>query len=94
MLIVGMAVGIAAVVGTLRFLYSWGVKPVIYLSLIPTLALSIYVMSNPFLSNVLGLAWDSGAVSTGPVTVPWCCRWVSAWLLPRARPLRCPVSVS
>ena len=80
MLIVGMAVGIAAVVGTLQFLYSWGMKPVIYLSLIPTLALSIYVMSNPFLSNVLGLAW--------------CCRWVSAWLLPRARPLRCPVSVS
>ena len=45
-------------------------KPVIYLSLIPTLALTIYVMGNPFLSNVLGLAWDSGAVTTGPVTVP------------------------
>jgi hypothetical protein len=27
-------------------------------------------MGNPFLSNVLGLAWDSGAVTTGPVTVP------------------------
>ena len=69
-LIVGMGVGIAAVVGTLRFLYSWSMKPVIYLSLIPTLALTIYVMGNPFLSNVLGLAWDSGAVTTGPVTVP------------------------
>lgn len=69
-LIVGMGVGIAAVVGTLRFLYSWSMKPLIYASLIPTLALTIYVMGNPFLSNVLGLAWDSGAVTTGPVTVP------------------------
>ena len=69
-LIVGMGVGVAAVIGTLRFLYSWSMKPVIYLSLIPTLALTIYVMGNPFLSNVLGLAWDSGAVTTGPVTVP------------------------
>jgi hypothetical protein len=69
-LIVGMGVGLAAVVGTLRFLYSWSMKPVIYCTLIPTLALTIYVMGNPFLSNVLGLAWDSGAVTTGPVTVP------------------------
>ncbi len=69
-LIVGMGVGVAAVVGTLRFLYSWSMKPVIYLSLIPTLGLTIYVMGNPMLSNVLGLAWDSGAVTTGPVTVP------------------------
>ena len=27
-------------------------------------------MGNPSLANVLGLAWDSGAVTTGPVTVP------------------------
>lgn len=69
-LIVGMGVGLAAVLGTLRFLYSWSMKPVIYGTLIPTLALTIYVMGNPFLANVLGLAWDSGAVTTGPVTVP------------------------
>jgi hypothetical protein len=69
-LIVGMGVGFAAVIGTLRFLYSWSMKPVIFATLIPTLALTIYVMGNPYLSNVLGLAWDSGAVTTGPVTVP------------------------
>lgn len=69
-LIVGMGVGLAAVIGTMRFLYSWSMKPVIYCALIPTLALTVYVMGNPFLSNVLGLAWDSGAVTTGPVTVP------------------------
>lgn len=69
-LIVGMGVGLAAVIGTMRFLYSWSMKPVIYCALIPTLGLTVYVMGNPFLSNVLGLAWDSGAVTTGPVTVP------------------------
>jgi len=45
-------------------------KPEIYSALLPTLALTIYVTGNPILSNVLGLAWDSGAVTTGPVTVP------------------------
>jgi len=69
-LIVGMGVGLSAVIGTMRFLYSWSMKPVIYCALIPTLGLTVYVMGNPFLSNVLGLAWDSGAVTTGPVTVP------------------------
>ena len=69
-LVVRMGVGLAAVIGTLRFLYSWSMKPLIYCTLIPTLALTVYVMGNPALANVLGLAWDSGAVTTGPVTVP------------------------
>ena len=32
--------------------------------------LTIYVWSNPDLRTILGLAWDCGAVTTGPVTVP------------------------
>lgn len=69
-LIVGIGVGVAAVLGTMRFIYGWSLKPYIYLSLIPTIALTIYVMLNSDLSSILGLAWDSGAVTTGPVTVP------------------------
>ncbi|KIM11271.1 MAG: hypothetical protein KU37_06405 [Sulfuricurvum sp. PC08-66] len=69
-LIVGMGVGLAAVLGTLRFLYGISLKPYIYLSLIPTIALTLYIMTNADLSPILGLAWDSGAVTTGPVTVP------------------------
>ena len=69
-LVVGASVGLAAVVGTLRFLYSWSLKPLIYASLVPVLALSIYSASVPELSKALGLAWDTGAVTTGPVTVP------------------------
>lgn len=69
-LVVGASVGLAAVVGTLRFLYGWSLKPLIYASLIPVLGLSIYAASIPDLRSALGLAWDTGAVTTGPVTVP------------------------
>ncbi|MFT5425112.1 MAG: hypothetical protein ACI9ZT_000033 [Gammaproteobacteria bacterium] len=69
-LIVGMGVGLAAVAGTLRFIYGWSMKPFIYLTMIPTLCLTLYIMSDPELNKILGLAWDCGAVTTGPVTVP------------------------
>lgn len=69
-LVVGGSVGLAAVVGTLRFLYGWSLKPLIYLSLVPVLGLSIYAAGDPHLVTAIGLAWDTGAVTTGPVTVP------------------------
>jgi hypothetical protein len=69
-LVVGFSVGAAAVMGTLRFLYGWSLKPLIYCTLIPVLGLSVYCANNPEMSKVLGLAWDAGAVTTGPVTVP------------------------
>ncbi|MGD8589447.1 MAG: DUF1538 domain-containing protein [Chromatiales bacterium] len=69
-LVVGASVGLAAVIGTLRFLYGWSLKPLIYVSLVPVLGLSLYASSDQELSKVLGLAWDTGAVTTGPVTVP------------------------
>jgi hypothetical protein len=69
-LVVGASVGLAAVIGTLRFLYGWSLKPLVYASLVPVLGLSVYAASDPELSKALGLAWDTGAVTTGPVTVP------------------------
>ncbi|QKE63877.1 DUF1538 domain-containing protein [Aquipseudomonas campi] len=69
-LVVGASVGLAAVTGTLRFLYGWSLKPLIYLSLVPVLLLTVYMASDPELAKVIGLAWDAGAVTTGPVTVP------------------------
>ena len=69
-LVVGASVGLAAVMGTLRFLYGWSLKPLIYASLGPVLALTVYSAFDPTISNVIGLAWDCGAVTTGPVTVP------------------------
>lgn len=69
-LAVGAGVGLAAVVGTLRFIYGWSLKPLIYATLGPALALSLYALSRPDLARTIGLAWDCGAVTTGPVTVP------------------------
>ena len=69
-LLVGVGVGLAAVLGTLRFIYSWSLKPFIYFSVVPTLLLATYLMLDKDLSSILGLAFDSGAVTTGPVTVP------------------------
>lgn len=69
-LVVGASVGLAAVVGTLRFLYGWSLKPLIYLTLAPVLSLTVYAALRPELAKALGLAWDTGGVTTGPVTVP------------------------
>jgi hypothetical protein len=68
--VVGASVGLAAVVGTLRFLYGWSLKPLIYASLVPVLGLTLVGAQDAELAKVLGLAWDAGAVTTGPVTVP------------------------
>lgn len=69
-LVVGAGVGVAAVLGTARFVYGWSLKPLIYAIVVPCLALTAYARTDPELSQVVGLAWDSGAVTTGPVTVP------------------------
>jgi len=69
-LIVGLGVGLAAVLGTSRFIYGWGLKKMIYFTLIPALGLSLYISTQEDLKTILGLAWDCGAVTTGPVTVP------------------------
>jgi hypothetical protein len=69
-LIVGGGVGLAAILGTLRFVNGWSLKPIIYITFIPIVVLSAYCWLDPSLRSILGLAWDCGAVTTGPVTVP------------------------
>ncbi|MEM7284629.1 MAG: DUF1538 domain-containing protein, partial [Pseudomonadota bacterium] len=69
-LAVGAGVGLAAALGTLRFIYGWSLKPLIYMTLLPVLGLSLYLATDAELMKVLGLAFDCGAVTTGPVTVP------------------------
>jgi hypothetical protein len=65
-----VGVGLAALLGTLRFLYGWSLKPLIYLTMLPTLGLTIYFAADKELTTLLGLAWDTGGITTGPVTVP------------------------
>ena len=69
-LVVGISVGLAAMIGTLRFLYGWSLKPLIYAALLPVLGLTVFAAFDPELQKIVGLAWDCGAVTTGPVTVP------------------------
>ena len=69
-LMVGAGVGVAAIHGTVRFVKGWSLKPMIYSALAPIVALTAYCWLDPNLRSILGLAWDCGAVTTGPVTVP------------------------
>lgn len=67
---VAVGVGVAVVLGVLRFLYGWALKPFIF-SLVPILVgISVYFELSPTLRPVAALAWDTGGVTTGPVTVP------------------------
>lgn len=67
---VGFGVGIALILSMLRFLKGWSLKPYIYILVSLLLGLSLYSYLDPNLRFVLGLAWDCGGVTTGPVTVP------------------------
>jgi hypothetical protein len=58
------------ILGIFRFLKGGALKPYIYVLLIMLLSLSLYCYLHPNLRYLLGLAWDCGGVTTGPVTVP------------------------
>ncbi len=67
---VGIGVGLAVMLGVLRFFYAWPLKFLAIPAVLGLLVLSFYFSQVPALRDVLGLAWDCGAVTTGPVTVP------------------------
>jgi hypothetical protein len=67
---VALSVGFAVMLGMLRIVMNWRLKSVIVIALPPCLALTAYIAAQPHLAPVLGLAWDCGAITTGPVTVP------------------------
>jgi len=67
---VGVGVGIAVISGMLRFMYSISLKPFIYILIPFLLLMSIWGIFDKNILYLTGLAWDCGAVTTGPVTVP------------------------
>jgi len=67
---VGVGVGCAVLLGVLRFFYGWPLKYLIIPGVASLIALTIVANLDPVLQPILGLAWDCGAVTTGPVTVP------------------------
>lgn len=67
---VGIGVGLAVLAGMLRFIYNWSLKPYLYIGITGIIIFSIWAEFNPNLRYILGVAWDCGGVTTGPVTVP------------------------
>ncbi len=67
---VGVGVGLAVMLGVLRFFYAWPLKFLAIPAVLLLLTLSFFFSQVPELRDILGLAWDCGAVTTGPVTVP------------------------
>ena len=67
---VAAGVGVAVVLGVFRFLRAWSIKPFLFTAIPALLAVSFYATLDPRTASVVGLAWDSGGVTTGPVTVP------------------------
>lgn len=69
-LAVAGGVGLAVVLGLLRLMFAWRLKVLVTLIVPICLGLTVYAASQPALVHVLALAWDCGAITTGPVTVP------------------------
>ena len=67
---VGAGVGVAVACGMARFYYGIGLKPFIYVLVPVTLIITVYFGFDENLKYVINLAWDTGGVTTGPVTVP------------------------
>jgi len=67
---VGAGVGVAVALGMMRFYYNWSLKPLIYILIGILAVLSAFSLFDGNILGITGLAWDCGAVTTGPVTVP------------------------
>jgi len=67
---VGAGVGMAVAFGMMRFYYNWSLKPFIYILVGGLVAFTIWAFFDQNMLTITGLAWDCGAVTTGPVTVP------------------------
>ena len=67
---VGAGVGVAVMLGVLRFFHGWSLKTLIIPCVCALIGLTMWAQLTAGVSQIIGLAWDCGAVTTGPVTVP------------------------
>jgi hypothetical protein len=67
---VAIGVGVAVLFGVLRFIYGWQLKYFIIPLVLLLLAMTFWAHNNEIMNPIIGLAWDCGGVTTGPVTVP------------------------
>ncbi|MEQ1877866.1 MAG: DUF1538 domain-containing protein [Bdellovibrionia bacterium] len=69
-LTISLAVGVAVVIGTARFLYGWSLKPIVLPLVGLAVCLTVFASRDHSLATAIGLAWDTGAVIVGPVLCP------------------------
>jgi hypothetical protein len=69
-LTVSLGSGIAVLIGTLRFVYGWSLKPLVLPLVGLAIILTLFASLDHTLSTAVGLAWDTGAVIVGPVLCP------------------------
>jgi len=69
-LTISLAVGVAVVIGTARFIFNWSLKPMVLPILGLVILLTLYSARDHNLATAIGLAWDTGAVIVGPVLCP------------------------
>jgi len=67
---IGMGVGLAVLLGIVRFVHGWSLKPLLLILVPVAIGLSILLYTMPLYAPIVGLAWDCGGITTGPVTVP------------------------
>ena len=67
---VGGGVGLAVAAGMARFYFGMGLKPFLFILTPLLLVMSAFFAADDNLKYIINLAWDTGGVTTGPVTVP------------------------
>ncbi len=67
---ISLAVGVAVVAGTARFIFGWSLKPMVLPLVGFVVLLTLYSARDETLAAAIGLAWDTGAVIVGPVLCP------------------------
>ena len=69
-LTISLAVGVAVVIGTARFIFGWSLKPIVLPLVGLAVLLTLFSARDEKLAAAIGLAWDTGAVIVGPVLCP------------------------
>lgn len=67
---IAIGVGFSIVFGIIRIIYGISLSKFLVPSLIVLISITIYAFNNENLKLISGLAWDSGVVATGSLTVP------------------------
>lgn len=67
---IAVGIGLAMALGAMRALKGWGLKPLLFILGSFCLILTVISYFVPKMRPFAALAWDSGGIATGPVTVP------------------------